>query len=230
MLTLSSGASAETLREVSGRATLLDSGERVYSVTAQETWVGGRQTRFSARHVDGKGRLRMTREVVYHDDRFVPDERLEHPLTGKMSQTKRLAKGVRLSARDKAGARVRSAVVSPPRPYVSGFALSAFLSSHRGALAKGETVRFVMLAPSRLDWYRFRARKSADRGVKPGQFLVAIDTDSMVLRLFVSTMYFWFDAQTGGLIRYEGPVSVEDDGGDMLNVRVDFPQGLGVAP
>ena len=66
--------------------------------------------------------------------------------------------------------------------------------------------------------------------MKPGQFLVAVDTDSMVLRLFVSTMYFWFDTKTGGLMRYEGPVSVEDDEGDMLQVRIDFPTGLGVRP
>lgn len=221
---------AQSTREVSGQATHLKSGQPAYSIKAEVTWAGTRPARFSARYVSPQGQVRMTREAVHHRDRFVPDERIEHPLSGKMSQTTRLEKGVRLSFRKTAGAPVRSAVVNPPRPYLSGAGLAPYLSSQREALEDGQTLRFVMLAPSRLDWYRFRARKSDAHAVKPGQFLVAVDTDSMVLRLFVSTMYFWFDKKTGGLMRYEGPVSVEDDDGDMLQVRIDFPTGLGARP
>ena len=230
LILTASAVVAQTIHQVSGQATHLKSGQPAYRIKAKVSWVGQRPTRFAARYVDPQGRVRMTREAVHHDDRLVPDERIEHPLSGKMSQTKRLETGVRLSFREKTGAPIRSVVVRPPRPYLSGAGLAPYLSSQRDALAKGRTLRFVMLAPSRLDWYRFRARKSDAHAIKPSQFLVAVDTDSMVLRLFVSTMYFWFDRKTGGLMRYEGPVSVEDDGGDMLNVRIDFPTGLGARP
>ncbi|MBV71821.1 MAG: hypothetical protein CMH52_10825 [Myxococcales bacterium] len=221
---------AKTVREILGEAKGLKTGQPAYQVKAQETWMGPRQARFSAQYIDPQGRVRMTRQVVHHTDPLIPDERVEHPLTGKLTQTTRIKTGVRLSYRKKAGVATRSVVVSPPRPYLTGAGLSPYLSSKRDALMKGETLRFVMLAPSRLDWYRFRARKSRAHPAQPGQFLVAVDTDAAVLRLFVSTMYFWFDTRTGGLMRYDGPVSVEDDDGDMLNVRIDFPMGLGARP
>ncbi len=224
------GKAGLATREVSGEATHLKSGQPAYRVKARVTWAARWPTRFAAQYIDPQGRVLMTRQAAHHADRFVPDERIEHPLSGKMSQTTRLARGVRLTYREKTGAPTRSVEVTPPRPYVSGAGLAPYLSSQLSGLADGQTLRFAVLAPSRLDWYRFRAQKSDAHSVRPGQLLVAVDTDSVVLRLFVSTMYFWFDRETGGLMRYQGPVSVEDDAGDMLSVRIDFPNGLGARP
>ena len=113
VLLISDFGVAQTVRKISGRATHLKSGQPAYRIEAQTSWLAHRMLRFSARYVDPMGRIRMTREAVHHPDGFVPDERIEHPLTGKLSQTTRLKTGVRLSFREKTGASMRSVVVHP---------------------------------------------------------------------------------------------------------------------
>ena len=109
--------------------------------------------------------------------------------------------------------------------------LHRFLSRQYALLARGATIRFSAIAPSRLSWYRFRARKGGYRKIGGRSALVVeVEADSFFIRMFSKTLVFYFDAAHHNMIGYQGMVLVKDTEGENFDVRITFSEPPDLAP
>jgi hypothetical protein len=91
------------------------------------------------------------------------------------------------------------------------------------ALMRGDTTSFRIAAPSRLDVYKFRARRVADTTFE-GKPAVSfqVDMDSM-LNLFVGPLVFTLDPETRRLQEFRGMTNIRNPATrDAYTVRISY--------
>lgn len=101
--------------------------------------------------------------------------------------------------------------------------LPRLLRAHLPQLARGETVKFQVVAPIRLAAYRFRATRTDETTFEGKPALrVQVDMDSM-LKLFAGPLLFTFDPETEKLLEFRGSTNVLDPAtGAPFKVRIAY--------
>lgn len=122
-----------------------------------------------------------------------------------------------------AGGKARRATLPKDGLTAADAGLPRLLRAHLDRLQRGETVAFSVIAPARLDRYRFRARNGGDVEFEGRKALsIQVDMDSL-LRLFAGPLRFTFDPETEKLLEFRGPINVIDPAtGEPFNVRVSY--------
>ena len=207
-----------------GQAHHQDGGKLAYKVRVTERHRGPKQLSSRAVMRAPGGAVLMHRKCTWRGaSRHFPDHKIEHPALGRSSSVRKVAGGYRLERQQAPGEPVEHKVLKMPAPAVNGCGMALFLADHLAELSAGQTVRFSMAAPSRLDWYRFRARSVASRKLAGrGVVTVRIEPDSMLVRAFAGAMRFHMESSTGAMLGYDGMVAVRDSDGDRLKCKVRF--------
>ncbi|MCO4761301.1 MAG: hypothetical protein KC502_07345 [Myxococcales bacterium] len=224
--------SAPSSRKSHGVARSVAGGQVAYRVTVRAVRQAGKPVSSRAVSRSPKGRVLMTRSVSWTSgQRYFPRVHVEHPTLGKLSRVRQRGTKYFVSHRSGAGETVERKTLRIPAPAVNSGGLDFFLADRRGALASGKTVKFNLAAPSRLAWYRFRARKVAERK-KAGQHTlsIVIEPDSMLLRAFAGEMRFRLDMGSGDVLAYDGVVGVLNKDGDRFKCKVRFTPGTWSSP
>lgn len=101
--------------------------------------------------------------------------------------------------------------------------LARLLRAHLDSLQRGETLAFRVVAPSRLDAYRFRARRVAD-GVFEGKpsVRIQVEMDSM-LKMLAGPLFFTYDPATLKLLEFRGVTNIRNPKtGEDFRVRISY--------
>ena len=118
---------------------------------------------------------------------------------------------------------------SGPLPTVQGLVADAgfddFVRQHWDQLAAGETLRFPILLPSRIDWFDFKVRRA--EGVSDA------GDDILVIRLSLGAWWAFvlphvdvrYARERRELLRYTGITSVRDTEGRNYEARIEFAPG-----
>lgn len=115
-----------------------------------------------------------------------------------------------------------------PLPDAKGLVADAgfdgFVQANWDALARGETVRFPFLVPSRLDYFNFKVRKEREEevdGVPASVIRLALGSWWAFLLPHIDVVYSNEDRQ---LLRFEGLTNVRDAEGENYTARIEFPR------
>ena len=122
-----------------------------------------------------------------------------------------------------AGGKAKSAKMNRQGLIAADSGLARLLRAHFAELQRGETLPFRVVAPSRLDAYRFRARRIED-GAFEGKPAVRIqvDMDSM-LKMVAGPLYFTYDPDTLKLLEFRGVTNINDPAtGEAYRVRISY--------
>lgn len=218
------GATPTTHKETwSGRATALDGGAHVFTRRTVETWRNGTVIAAKSTAESPSGEVLLRADVKASSIPTLPAHTIDFPRTGMLMSSRPVAGGVEIAYREKRGEETARKVVKPVGLAVNGAGMPALMMRSFEALAAGKTVNFSLVAPSRMEWYRFRATGKGKRtiGGKP-HVVVDVNPDSRFLRMFAGTMTFYLDAQTRRIMRYEGIANVRDGEGDRYKVRLAY--------
>lgn len=211
----------------SGRYAYTELHERRYE---GETWVRGTQTFFLP---DGTEFGRKT--LDFGRDPFLPLYTLDLTREGYMEGITDNGGTIAMTRRDGPGARAQNGSVAREGLMVADTGFPRLLAARFDELLRGETLKFRVAAVSRLEAYRFKARR-VDDVVFEGRPAVRIqaDMDSM-LKLFAGPLVFTYDAEKKQLVEYRGTSNIRDPAnGEAYTVRVLYtatpPPGAGKLP
>lgn len=218
-----------------GYAYDLDSGRYAYTELHERfyedgNWVRGTQTFFTP---DGAEFGRKT--LDFGKDPFLPLYTLDLAREGYMEGITDNGGIVAMTRRGGRDARVESSRVARDGLMVADTGFPRLLTARFDELLRGETLKFRVAAVSRLEAYKFKARRVEDV-LFEGRPAVRIqaDMDSM-LKLFAGPLVFTYDAEKKRLVEYRGTSNIRNpDNGEAYTVRVLYtatpPPGAGKLP
>jgi len=193
-------------------------------------WVTGTQTFFAP---DGSEFGRKT--LDFAKDPFLPLYTLDLSREGYMEGITDNGGVIVMTKRGARDAKVQGGSVTRDGLMVADTGFPRLLTARFDELARGETLRFRVAAVSRLEAYKFKARR-IDDVVFEGRPAMRIqaDMDSM-LKLFAGPLVFTYDAETKRLVEYRGTSNIRNPAtGEAYNVRVLYtpkpPAGVGKLP
>ena len=220
------------MRLAKGVARGADDGHAKYRIEFKEVWAGSTMVSLDARHMSLRGQTLMRRRATWTPQRpLLPNLTVDYPREGRREVVKVEGGQIQLGRRKSARENMVWKTVKPKGPTVNGATIHVLLEQKYSALESGQTVRFSLLAPSRLDWYRFRAKKT---GFKKWQgrraMTVEVEPDSFLIRLFAKKLIFYMDCEYRVMSGYAGMVMVKDDDDENYNVVIDFSVPPGIDP
>ena len=114
-------------------------------------------------------------------------------------------------------------------PYVIDGGLTYFFIKNWSRLLNNEIVEFNFIAPSKLDYFRFRVSKNAivDLGNRKGLQL-KLEVNSFLLRAFVDPILITYDLENKKILSYKGISNINDDNGKSYSVIIDFTDKKGL--
>lgn len=143
--------------------------------------------------------------------------------SGERVEVKRDASGaLALAYRERANDATRETRLGATDATLMGKAVPELILKRWDELASGETVRFDLVVPSRLETITFRLRADASRS-RPGERLVVVtEADSWIVRQFAPDLTFTFTEGSRGrrLTELVGPSPIELAGRRHKTVRL----------
>jgi len=114
-------------------------------------------------------------------------------------------------------------VLNIEEPYVIDGGLTFFFRQNWTALLNNKTVEFNFVAPSKLDYFKFRVSKSAFKNINGFKGMeLKLEPASFIIRQFVDPIYITYDLQTRKILYYAGISNINNDEGKSYNVKIDF--------
>lgn len=209
-----------------GVATDLESGRPAYVEHHVERFEDGRLLGLGTLYRDPSGDTIAMRSLEFRVSPYLPDYRLEDFRNGSLEGARPESASVVVYCRKGRGGPLKKKRLAVPDPAVLDGGFTNFLKAHWDELGEGRTVRFNVIVPARLDYYRFAAYedKAASRSLKGAKVMVA-EPESRVLRLLAPRIEFTFDVADRRLLKYEGVSNIPKEGGGNQKVRLGFPEG-----
>lgn len=212
----------------------LETDRYLYTEVHTQKRAGGKVVSSTIEYVKPDGARFGRKTIDFSKDEFVPVYRLDLGLEGYAEGISENG-GPIIVTRQKPGAAPETATLPKGGTLAADAGLLRLLEAHYDALLRGETLAFRVIAPSRLDQYKFRARRADDATFegKPA-VRIQVDMDSM-LKLFAGPLLFTFDAQDRQIREFRGPTNVRDPAtGKDYHVRLAFystpPKDAGTLP
>lgn len=203
-----------------------ESGRPAYTEHHVERIDGGRLLGLATLYLDTSGDSIARRSLEFRVSPFLPDYRLEDFRSGSLEGARPESGAVVVFSRKGRGGPLKEKRLAVPAPAVLDGGFTNFLRVRWEELSAGKKVRFNVIVPSRLDYYRFVAfeDKAASGSLNGAKVLVAAP-ESRVLRLLAPRIEFTFDPATRRLLKYEGVSNISKEGGGNRKVRLDFSNG-----
>ena len=209
-----------------------DDGHTKYRIEFTEVWAGSKMVSLDARYPSLRGQTLMRRRATWTANRpFLPNLTVDYPREGRREVVK--VEGAKFNW---GGGNLlvmgwfgRRSIRRAPRSMVLRF--TSYWNRNTRHLSAIKRCAFLFLAPSRLDWYRFRAKKT---GFKKWQgrraMIVEVEPDSFIIRLFAKKLIFYMDCEYRVMSGYAGMVMVKDDDDENYHVVIDFSAPPGIDP
>lgn len=216
-----SSPTASTVRTCDGKAWRLDDGKHFYDMRVRQRWQGGVPRSSETTWTDPEGKVFARQSLEYGATPFMPVIRFSDLRRGVLLESAPAPGGkARVSRREGTGKPLESKLLSPSAPVVGTGAIDAFLRANWARIDAGEKVAFSLVAPSRLDWYRFRVRRlGEDMRGKRRVVRVVLEPDSWALRAFAGQLVLSVDPEAGHAVAFQGRDRIADADGEPVKVR-----------
>jgi hypothetical protein len=199
----------------------LDSGRYAFTEIIEQRLAGGQWVGGGTTYFDPDGREIGRKTLDFSRDPFVPVYRLD--LSDGYAEAITDNGATIAMERRLPGAQPGRDTERKEGLLTADAGLPRLLRAHFAALARGEVLKFRVVAPSRLETFKFRARQVEDVQFegKPAR-QVRVDMDSM-LSLFAGPLHFTFDPESGKLLEFRGMTNVRNPAtGDPFKVRISY--------
>lgn len=189
-----------------------------------QKWSGGRLVSAITTWTDASGKTIARQSERHGEAGFVPEARYEDLRTGVLMETGPAAGGkARLAFREGKDAKIEGKIVDPDGKAVGMGGLDPFIRASWADIDAGKSVEFAMLAPSRLEWYRFRLRRLGDAQQGGRRVVrVAVEPRNALIRTLAGDLVLTWDPQAGHTVAFRGRDSVDDAEGDAVSVSTSY--------
>ena len=189
-----------------------------------QKWQGGRILSSTTVWTDATGKTIARQSERHGDNAFVPEARYEDLRTGLLMETGPAPGGkARLALREGKDAKVEHKVVEPDGRVVGMGGLDPFMRATWADIEAGKAVEFSLLAPSRLEWYRFRLRKLGDAQLAGRRVVkVAVEPRNALIRTLAGDLVLTWDPAAASSVAFRGRDSVDDADGDGVAVSTSY--------
>jgi len=106
--------------------------------------------------------------------------------------------------------------------WVSGQGFHYLAREKLDQMDHGEREPFQFLIPSKMSTYDFRIRSGGHDPKNPRLVKILLEIDQWFFRLFAPKIIATYDLDTRRLMAYEGPSNIEDEKGNVPNVRIEY--------
>ncbi|MBM3908344.1 MAG: hypothetical protein FJ363_09770 [Gemmatimonadetes bacterium] len=176
---------------------------------------------FTYRDVEGKTIVR--RQVEFEKSTLTPSFRIEDLRSGYAEGAELVGDRIKVFNGGAADKPYREKLLKVPEPAVVDAGFNFFVERNWNALMKGEVLTFNFVAPSQLDYFKFRVYKVREtRQRQQPAVVLKMDIDQAFLRLFVDPIQLTYDTATKRLLTYQGISNVWDTQGKTHKVRMEF--------
>jgi hypothetical protein len=212
----------DALRRFYGYAYDAQSGAYAYTEVHAQRIVDGRWHSGTIDYYAPDGRKLGRKNVAFGDDPYVAQYRMDM-LDGYGSAISDSGDPI-VASRTENG-RTETGTIAKQAPTCADAGFHVFLRDHFAELLAGDTLRFHLVAATRLSSYRFRASKVRDAQFE-GQPVVVIrlEPDSL-LRLFAGTVEMTYEPRERELMEFRGPSNVVNPAtGKPFDARIVYPR------
>ncbi len=225
------GAARPGSRTFQGLAYDRKSGDFLYTEEHEQSWDGSRLVSARVTYRAPDGRLMATKTLDFAAGAEKPAFRMDDARDGYVEGVEVGGGRIALFQRDKADSELERATIAAPADLVVDAGFNYYLRSHWDALARGETLEFDFAAPTRLDTFRFQARRTGEKLVGERRaMVVAVELATPLVRWLLDPITLAYDHETRELLEWEGISNIDDDRDKPFDARIVFPRGEGGVP
>lgn len=198
-------------------------GRLVYVEERRQFDQPGRLGTWQFTYTNAAGKTIVRREVNFEKNRLKPSFRLDDLRNGYAEGAELVGDKIKVFMGGTADTPYREKLLRVPEPAVVDAGFDSFVEQHWDALLAGDVLHFNFVAPSQLDYFKFRVYRVRDTTPAKAQTVVLkMDIDHALLRLFVDPIQLTYDQTTRKLLLYHGISNIYDDQGKTHKVRMAF--------
>jgi hypothetical protein len=176
---------------------------------------------FTYRSAEGKTIVR--RNVNFENNALKPNFRLDDLRNGYSEGAELIGSKIKVFTGGTAEEPYKEKLLMVPEPAVVDAGFNYFIEQNWDSLMKGNVLSFNFVAPSQLDYFKFRVYKARETPYQQQQAVVLkMDIDNFFLRIFVDAIQLTYDKTTKKLVVYNGISNIYDDKGKSHKVRMEF--------
>ncbi len=207
------------------------SGDFLYTEEHEHSWDGPRLVTARVTYRAPDGRVIATKTLDFAAGAEKPTFRMDDARDGYVEGVTVGGAETELFQRDKADAELERSTIATPADLVVDAGFNYYLRAHWEELARGETLEFDFAAPTRLDTFRFQARRTGTKlvGERPAM-VVAVELATPLVRWLLDPITLAYDQATRELLEWEGISNIDDDRDKPFDARIVFPRGEGGVP
>ncbi len=207
------------------------SGDFLYTEEHEQLWDGSRLVSARVTYRAPNGTVMATKTLDFANGSERPTFRMDDSRDGYVEGVSVRSTEIELFQRDKRDAELERATMPRPAELVVDAGFNYFMRNHWDAIARGETLAFDFAAPTRLDTYRFQARRVGERDLagRPAM-VVAVELATPLVRWLLDPITLTYDRETHELLEWQGISNLDDDSDQPFDARIVFPRGEGGVP
>jgi hypothetical protein len=192
-------------------------GAIVYREKHEVEYRGGRIHKAFSRYVAADGRELAILESEFPGGVSLPKYRFRN-LVANFEEGVDCCKGNQLEVFH----RGKRKVLTFAPNWVSGQGFHYLAREKLNQVDRGQNEEFQFLIPSKMTTYDFRIRSGGHDPKDPRRVKMLLEIDQWFFRLFAPKIIATYDLDTRRLMAYEGPSNLEDEKGNIPNVRIDY--------
>lgn len=174
-------------------------------------------------YTNAAGKTIVRRQVNFEQNRLKPSFRLDDLRNGYAEGAELVGDRIKVFMGGTADDPYRERLLKVPEPAVVDAGFDAFVEQHWHSLLAGDVLHFNFVAPSQLDYFKFRVYRARETTHQQKQAVVLkMDIDHALLSLFVDPIQLTYDKATRKLLVYNGISNIYDDRGKTHKVRMEF--------
>lgn len=224
-------ASGTATRSFRGLAYDRSSGDFLYTEEHEQSWDGARLVSARVTYRAPDGSVMATKTLDFANGAERPTFRMDDARDGYVEGVSVRPTEIELFQRDKRESELERATLPRPAELVVDAGFNYFMRNHWDAIARGEVLAFDFAAPTRLDTYRFQARRTGERDVggRPAM-VVAVELATPLVRWLLDPITLTYDRETHELLEWQGISNLDDERDKPYDARIVFPRGEGGVP
>lgn len=203
----------------------LKSNKVIYNEYHTELFKEGKHVSTSTVYKNDKGLVMASRSLNFAGGSEAPTYRLDVKKTGYYEGATVTKGAVKVFNYDLEAKKEVSKTISVPAPYVIDGGFNYFVKRKWADVVAGKSVTFNFVVPARLDYYKFRVRKTANVKEKGhNAMVVVLEPDNFVLRSIVDPIKVTYDLATKRIIKYEGISNIPGNSDRNFDIKLVYPE------
>ncbi len=178
----------------------------------------------STRYKDSKGNLIAERTLTYNGDPTKPNLLLKDFRIGYIEGVSQIGNNkIKVFYRDNFKSELKEKYLDISEPFVIDAGLNAYFRQNWSKLKNGETLKFLFIAPAKLDYFTFRVQSMGV--VKVGNrdgLKLKMELNNFFLRTMIDPMIAVYSLDDQTILSYEGVSNIVSESGVNYKVKINY--------